>query len=145
MVDLVLPRMRVVNKKALLEELARIAAPLAQLDRARLLTALQDRERMGCTGIGQGVALPHARFSVIAKPVTIFARLASPIEYEAVDGRRVDLVYLLLGPETASDEHLKILACAARLFRDPTARQELRHATDEPAIRAILSSDHSEK
>lgn len=141
MVDLVLPRVRVSGKKALLEELARIAAPLAQLDRAKLLAALQDRERMGCTGIGQGVALPHARFPAIGKPVTIFARLAFPIEFEAVDGRRVDLVYLLLGPETASDEHLKTLASAARLLREPTARQALRHAADEAAIRAILSAE----
>jgi nitrogen PTS system EIIA component len=142
MVDLVLPRMRVGNKKALLEELARIAAPLAQLDRKKLLAALQEREHMGCTGIGQGVALPHARFSAIAKPVAVFARLAAPILFEAIDGRRVDLVYLLLGPETANDEHLKLLASAARLFRDPTARQELRHAADEAAIRVILSGGH---
>jgi PTS system nitrogen regulatory IIA component len=141
MVDLVLPRLRVSSKNALLEELARIAAPLARLDRVKLLAALQNRERMGCTGIGQGVALPHARFPAIGKPVTIFARLASPIEFEAVDGRRVDLVYLLLGPEMASDEHLKTLACAARLLREPTARQALRHAADETAIRAILSTE----
>lgn len=142
MVDLVIPQLRVGNKKALLEELARVAAPLAKLDRAQLLTALQDRERIGCTGIGQGVALPHARFPAIHKPVTVFARLASPIEFEAIDGRRVDLVYLLLGPEMASDEHLKTLACAARLLRDSTSRQELRHAADEAAIRAILSAGH---
>lgn len=139
MVDLVLPRMRVGNKKALLEELARIAAPLAQLDRAQVLSALQERERIGCTGIGQGVALPHARFPAIKDPITVFARLAAPIEYDAVDGRRVDLVYLLLGPEAASDAHLKVLACAARLLRDPNARQELRHAADETGIRAVLS------
>ena len=143
MVDLILPRLRAGNKKALLDELARIAVPLAQLDRAIVLAALQERERIGCTGIGQGVALPHARFPSIGKPVTIFARLAAPIEYDAVDGRRVDLVYFLLGPETASDEHLKTLACAARLFRDPTARQALRHATDEAGLRAILSGNQS--
>ena len=142
MVDLILSRLRVNNKKALLEELARIAAPLAQLDRTQLLTALQERERMGCTGIGQGVALPHARFRGIEKPVTVFARLASPIEFDAIDGRRVDLVYLLLGPEMASDEHLKTLACAARVLRDPTARQELRHAADENVIRVVLSGGH---
>jgi PTS system nitrogen regulatory IIA component len=75
MIDLVLPRMRVSNKKALLEELARIAAPLAGLDPANLLSALQERERIGCTGIGHGVALPHARFGSIEKPITVFARL----------------------------------------------------------------------
>jgi nitrogen PTS system EIIA component len=139
MVDLVLPRMRVGNKKALLEELSRAGAPLAHLDRTQVLSALQERERIGCTGIGQGVALPHARFAAVTSPITIFARLAAPIEYEAVDGRRVDLVYLLLGPEAASDEHLKVLACAARLFRDANARQELRRAVDEDGIRAILS------
>lgn len=133
--------MRAGNKKTLLEELARIAAPLAGLDRAKLLAALQDRERMGCTGIGYGVALPHARFAAIGKPVTIFARLTSPIEFEAVDGRRVDLIYLLLGPETASEEHLKTLACAARILRDPTARQYLRHAADEADIRLTLSGE----
>ena len=139
MVDLVVARMRVPNKKSLLEELARISAPVVNLDRTVVLAALKERERIGCTGIGQGVALPHARFAEVQKPVSIFARLASPIEYEAIDGRRVDLVYLLLGPEIASDEHLKALACAARLLRDPTARQELRYAADEAAISAILA------
>lgn len=138
MVDLVLPRLRAGNKKTLLEELSRIAAPLAQLDKGRLLASLLNREGIGCTGIGQGVALPHARFSGIIKPLTVFARLTSPIDYEAVDGRRVDLVYLLLGPEIASDEHLRILASAARALRDQTIRQALRQATDESGIRAIL-------
>ena len=139
MVDLVVARMRVSNKKALLEELARISAPLANLDQTVVLAALKERERIGCTGIGQGDALPHARFAAVQKPVSIFARLTAPIEYEAIDQRRVDLIYLLLGPEIASDEHLKALACAARLLRDPTARQELRHAADETAISAILA------
>jgi PTS system nitrogen regulatory IIA component len=131
--------MRVSNKKALLEDLARIAAPLSGLDPLELLSALQERERIGCTGIGQGVALPHARFGSIQKPITVFARLATPIEYDAIDGRRVDLVYLLLGPSIANDEHLKALASAARLLRDPTRRQELRHAPDQIAIRNIFS------
>jgi len=141
MVDLVLPRLRVTSKKALLDELARIAAPLAQLDRAQLLSALQDRERLGCTGIGQGVAIPHARFAAIGRPITMFARLVTPIAFDAVDGRRVDLVYLLLGPEVASDAHLRTLACAARLLRDPTARHALRHAPDEEAIRVVLAGE----
>ena len=139
MVDLVIARMRVTNKKSLLEELARVSAPLANLDRSSVLTALKERERIGCTGIGQGVALPHARFSELQRPVTIFVRLSAPIEYEAIDGKRVDLVYLILGPEIASDEHLKALASAARLLRDATARQDLRRAADEEAIGAILS------
>lgn len=139
MVDLVVAQMRVGNKKALLEELARISAPLAKLERTVVLAALKERERIGCTGIGQGVALPHARFSGLHRPVALFARLASPIEYEAIDARRVDLIYLILAPEIASDEHLKALACAARLLRDPTARHELRHAADETAIRAVLA------
>lgn len=137
--DLVLPRLRVTGKKALLEELSQIAAPIAQMDHRILLTALQDRERIGCTGIGQGVALPHARFAAISRPVSAFARLASPIEYEAVDGRRVDLIYLLMSPETASDKHLTILARAARVLRDQAARLELRLAEDESAIRNIFA------
>ena len=138
MVNLILPRLRVGNKKMLLEELSRIAAPMVQLDRRALLGVLLDREKIGCTGIGQGVALPHARFAAMSKPVAVFARLTSPIEYEAVDGRRVDLVYLLLGPKIANDELLKMLACAARTLRDQTARLELRQAEDEKAIRNIL-------
>ena len=139
MVDLVVPQMRVTNTKILLEELARISAPLANLQRSDVLVALKERERIGCTGIGHGVALPHARFAGLQKPVTVFVRLAAPIEYEAIDARRVDLVYLLLGPEIATNEHLKALACAARLLRNPTARHELRHAPDEAAISAILA------
>jgi PTS system nitrogen regulatory IIA component len=139
MVDLVVAQMRVPNKKLLLEELARLSAPLANLDRSSVLAALKERERIGCTGIGQGAALPHARFAELQRPVTVFARLSAPIEYEAIDEKRVDLIYLLLGPEIASDEHLKALACAARLLRDPTVRQDLRHAANEEAISAILA------
>jgi len=141
-IDLVLPRMRVGTKKALLEDLARIAAPLSGLDPAELLSGLRERERIGCTGIGYGVALPHARFGSIEKPITVFARLAAPIEYDAIDGRKVDLVYLLLGPEIANDDHLKALACAARVLRDPTARQELRYAADQGSIRDVFSKSH---
>jgi PTS system nitrogen regulatory IIA component len=139
MVDLVLTRLRAGSKKTLLEELARIAAPMAQLERPQLLLALQERERIGCTGIGQGVALPHARFAGLTRPVTVFARLTAAIDYEAVDGRRVDLVYLVLGPEIANDNLLRILACAARTLRDQTARHALRQAGDEERIRQILS------
>ena len=142
MIDLVLPRMRVGNKKTFLEDLARIATPLSGLEPAILLSALQERERIGCTGIGHGVALPHARFGSIEKPVTVFARLVAPIEYDAIDGRKVDLVYLLLGPEIANDDHLKALACAARVLRDPTARHELRYAADQSSIQDIFSKPH---
>jgi PTS system nitrogen regulatory IIA component len=138
MLDLVLPRLRVGNKEALLSELAKKASPFLHLDSAKLLVTLQERERIGCTGIGHGVALPHARLAVIEKPFTIFARLAAPIEYDAVDDRRVDLVYLLLGPEVASEDHLCTLAHAARTLRNPTARLALREAKDEEEICKIL-------
>jgi PTS system nitrogen regulatory IIA component len=129
------------SKKALLSELAKTATSHLHLDSAALLEALQERERIGCTGIGHGVALPHARLAVIEKPFTIFARLAAPIEYDAVDDRRVDLVYLLLGREVASEDHLCILAHAARTLRNPTTRLALREAKDEEAIRKIFSEN----
>ena len=142
MIDLVLPRMLVRNKKGLLEDLARVAGPLSGLDPAEIVTALHERERIGCTGIGHGVALPHARIAKIEKPITVFARLGTPIEYDAIDGKKIDLVYQLLGPEIASDQHLKALAFAARVLRDQTARHELRHAPDQSSIRDIFSRFH---
>ncbi len=139
MANLILDRLRVENKNTLLRKLALEAAPLVKIEPPLLLSLFQSREKIGCTGFGHGVALPHARLPLLEKPVSIFARLASPVDYGAVDGRRVDLVYLLLGPPIANEAHLCAIAAAARMLRDPDARQALRHAGDEQEIETILT------
>ncbi len=138
MANLIIASLRAKNKMALLKRLALDAAPFTKLDSRLLLSALLSREKLGCTGIGHGVALPHARLPLLVKPVSIFARLASPVHYGAVDGRRVDLVYMLLGPPIANEAHLRTISGAMQMLRDPDARQALRHAGDEREIETIL-------
>ncbi len=135
----VVRELNVANKQELLEELARRAAPLARLDREALLQALIDREELGSTGIGLGVAIPHARFRTLKKTLALFAHLAHPVDYHAVDRRPVDLVFLLVGPEPAHRRYLDNLVSVARALRDSTVRHALRTATDIEAVKAVFA------
>jgi nitrogen PTS system EIIA component len=132
--------LKVANKHELLEDLARRAAPLGHLDREIVLRALLNREALGCTGIGLGVAIPHARFRSLKKTLALFAHLARPIDYRAVDGRPVDLVFLLIGPEPAPRRYLDNLVSVARALRDSTVRHALRTATDIEAVKSAFST-----
>jgi PTS system nitrogen regulatory IIA component len=127
------------NKSQLLSELAEKAMPLAKVPARRILETLVERERLGTTGVGQGIAIPHGRLSDIKKIIGVFARLETPIEYEAVDNQPVDLVFMLLAPEGAGADHLKALARVSRLLRNQTACEKLRNATTAEALYAILT------
>jgi PTS system nitrogen regulatory IIA component len=137
--DAVLANLKASGKKALLAELASRGATLFKLDERRLFDRLLERERLGSTGIGGGIAIPHARMSTLAKPIGLFARLANPIDFDAIDERPVDIVFLLTAPEGAGADHLKALARIARLLRDQDVAKKLRASRDAQAIYSVLA------
>jgi PTS system nitrogen regulatory IIA component len=131
--------LRVGNKKALLRELARLSSQTLGLYLDDVLAALARREDLGSTGVGDGVALPHARMEAIRRPFGLLVRLREPVNYEAVDDRPVDLVFLLLLPASAQSDHLNALACASRRLRDPETAAALRGARDAAALYSLIT------
>lgn len=128
------------NKKQAIQELSTRAAGLTGRDDREIFATLQQRERLGSTGVGNGAAIPHGKLPNLARLVGLFARLEKPIDFEALDGEPVDLIFLLLAPETAGADHLKALARVARLLRDEKVTQQLRDARDDSALYAVLTA-----
>jgi len=141
--DGVIVGLRVANKAQALRELAKRGAKLAGVDEAVVQKALQEREQLGSTGIGRGVALPHARIPGLKRLVGAFARLQQPIEFEAIDQQPVDLLFLLLAPENTPRDQIAALARISRLFRDVGACEALRQAPTSEAIYAIVKAQPS--
>jgi nitrogen PTS system EIIA component len=129
------------DKQKLLEELARRAALTVKLEPDVILAALQRREQLGSTGTGGGVALPHARLSHIQKPFGMLVRLKKPIDFDAVDGKPVDMIALLLLSDTQEGKQLGALACIARKLRDPDVLTALRQARDAAGLYRSLIAD----
>jgi len=126
------------SKKRLFQELAEITSSLTSLRAGDLLDALQERESLGPTGVGNGVALPHARVPGLDQVMGVFVRLEKPLAFDAVDRQPVDLVFALFAPEDAGVDHLKALALVSRKLRNTTVCNKLR-ANDDPAtLFAIL-------
>ncbi len=138
--DDVLLGLPVANKPALLHRLATHAASRLGAEPAPLLALLQAREALGSTGIGRGIALPHARLPGMAAPLCCLCRLARPIPFDAIDDAPVDLVFLLLTPAGADTAHLATLAAAARRLRDPATAAALRRAADAGTIARLLGA-----
>jgi nitrogen PTS system EIIA component len=142
--DLVTPRgviaqLRAPTKRQVLQELARRAATMTGVPDKRIYDALAERERLGTTGIGTGVAVPHCRLPELTRLHGFFARLERPVPFEAIDDQPVDLVFLLLAPQDAGAEHLKALARVSRLLRDKAMCEKLRGANSADALYALLS------
>src|SRR5512142_33043 len=137
--EAVLSNLKAQGKKQLLQEMAERIAPISGLPERRIFETLIERERLGSTGMGQGIAIPHGRLSGLNKIVGMFARLETPIAYDAVDNQPVDLVFLLLAPEGAGADHLKALARVSRLLRNQSATEKLRAAKSPEALYAILT------
>lgn len=135
----VISPLRANGKKQALLELAVHAAHLTGLPERDLFEALQQRERLGSTGIGDGIAIPHGRMPGIERLVGLFARADRPIDFEALDGQPVDLIFVLIAPEGAGADHLKALARVARVLRNPAVLEQVRAVRDPAAIYAILS------
>jgi PTS system nitrogen regulatory IIA component len=136
--DAVLACVKASGKKALLAELAAKAAARYGLDERRLFDRLLERERLGSTGIGGGIAIPHGRMANLTKPVGLFARLGHPVDFDSIDERPVDTVFLLLAPEGAGADHLKALARVSRLLRDRSLVEKLRATDKADALFALL-------
>lgn len=130
---------KVASKKQILLELSSLAAKHTGLDERDIFEALLERERLGTTGVGQGIAIPHARMAGIDTLYGFFASLATPIDFEAIDEQPVDLLFLLLAPESAGAEHLKALARISRLLRNKSVCEKIRAATDSSALFALLT------
>ncbi len=137
--EAILPSVKASSKKQLLQELAAFAAAQAGLLESDVYEALLQRERLGSTGIGHGIAIPHGKLPKLDRLIGVFARLEKPIDFDALDGETVDLVFLLLAPEGAGADHLKALSRVARALRDPAIAQKLRKSHDASALFALLT------
>ena len=136
--DAIKPALPAGNKRSLFKQLADIAAQRLGVDAALVHAGLNEREQLGSTGFGQGVAIPHAKIEGLTQIYGLFARLAEPVDYKAIDGRPVDLVFLLLSPPGAGAEHLKALAATSRVTRDAATLERLRGARSRDALAAVL-------
>ena len=141
----VVPALRVNSKKQALQELAARAAVMSGRSDREIFEVLMQRERLGSTGIGSGIAIPHGKLAKLDRLFGVFARLERPVDFEALDGQPVDLMFLLLAPEAAGADHLKALARVARLLRDPEVARKLRESRDAEALYAVLTNSPGDK
>jgi len=137
--DTVVANLRSANNKALLSEVASLAAEHLKLNPAVIYEALWQREMLSSTGVGRGIAIPHARVPQLKQMFGLFGKLEQPIDFGAIDDAPVDLVFLLLAPEHAGADHLKALATVSRLMRDTTTVERLRGSKTRSAIYSILT------
>ena len=129
------------HKRQLLSELAQKAGEVLDIPQEQIAAELIKREELGSTGTGGGIAIPHARIKPLTKPFGILAKLRQPIDFEAIDGGPVDIVFLLLLPDTTSSEPLSALACVARKLRDSEAAKLIRQSTDSSTLYRAVASD----
>ena len=144
-VDLITPEriacgLRATSKKQALKELSKRIADVSGLDDRHVLDVIVAREKLGTTGVGNGIAIPHGKLLGLDHLFGFFARLEPPVDFQALDDRPVDLVFLLLAPEHTGADHLKALACISRLLRDATIQDKLRGAGQADALFAILTA-----
>lgn len=138
-VDAVVPNMKAASKKQVLQELAARAARLTDKDERIIFDVLLERERLGTTGVGNGIAIPHGKLPGLPRLYGMFARLDTPVDFDAIDDQPVDLIFLLLAPETAGADHLKALARVSRLLRDKGLCEKLRGSDNRDALFALLT------
>lgn len=138
-VDCVDANLRVTSKKQALQELSKRAAELIGEHERVIFDVLMERERLGTTGVGNGIAIPHGKLPSVDRLHGLFARLETPIDFQSVDEQPVDLVFLLLAPETAGADHLKALARVSRLLRDDATCEKLRGTDENEALYVLLT------
>jgi PTS system nitrogen regulatory IIA component len=137
--DAILSALRVNGKKQALQEMSERAAQVSGLAAREIFDSLLQRERLGSTGVGDGIAIPHGKLAKCDRIFGIFARLERAIDFEALDGLPVDLIFLLIAPESAGADHLKALAGIARVLRDPAIAAQLRATRDASALYSLLT------
>ncbi len=135
----VVASLRVTSKKQALQELARRAAEISGEHERAVFDVLMERERLGTTGVGNGIAIPHGKLASLERLHGLFARLEQPVEFQAIDDQPVDLIFLLLAPESAGADHLKALARVSRLLRDKSVCKKLRGTDTPDGLFAILT------
>lgn len=138
--DTIFPKLKASSKKQLLQELGNIAKNKIGKPMFEIANVLMERERLGSTGVGHGVAIPHGRFAELDQICGIFVKLEKPVNYDSLDDQPVDLIFLLLVPEEAGADHLKALAKVSRVLRDQSVCEKLRGTDSGDAIYAILNS-----
>jgi PTS system nitrogen regulatory IIA component len=126
------------NKRQLLNQLAQVAGQRLSLDPAVISDSIAEREKLGSTGFGGGVAIPHGKLAGLDRIYAMVARLSSPVDYKAIDGGKVDLVFLLLSPPDVGAEHLKAWAAVSRVVRNAATVEKLRGARTRDALAAVL-------
>ena len=137
--EAVLASVKASGKKQVLQEIAHRAADLYGLHCGTVVNGLVEREKLGSTAMGNGVAIPHTRMAELDRIVGVFARLDKPVDFEAADSEGVDLVFALFAPETADANHLRALARVSRMMRDATVREKLRASDDVASLHALLT------
>jgi nitrogen PTS system EIIA component len=135
----VLPAVKAQNKKQVLQELSHVLAGLVAVDHRVIFETLLSREKLGSTGLGQGIAIPHGRLPNISRVYGLFARLSTPIAFDSVDGQPVDLIFVLLAPDHAGADHLTALARISRLVREPDVLAKLRGTDSTEGLYSILT------
>ena len=141
--DAIVPALRVQSKKQAFHELSERAAAVSGLPARAIFDCVLQRERLGSTGIGSGIAIPHGKLDNVADIFGIFGRFERPIDFEAIDGAPVDLVFMLIAPEAAGADHLKALARIARLLRDPGLTAKLRASRDAASLYGLLTQQNA--
>jgi PTS system nitrogen regulatory IIA component len=143
--DAIVPNLRANSKKQVLQELAKRAAEIAGAPERAVFEVLLERERLGTTGVGHGIAIPHGKLPELDRVHGMFARLEKPVDFDAIDEQPVDLLFLLLAPEQAGADHLKALARVSRLLRDGSLCEKLRGADSADAIYALLTHQEASR
>jgi PTS system nitrogen regulatory IIA component len=138
--EAILASLKANSKKQAIQAVAEKAAAMTGVEEREILETLLQRERLGSTGVGGGIAIPHGKLAKLDRIFGLFARVAKPIDFEALDDQPVDLIFLLLAPETAGADHLKALARIARHLREPGIAGKLRASTDTAALYAVLTA-----
>ncbi len=137
-VDTVLANLKVTSKKQALQEMAATAAKACELDGRAIFDTLLEREKLGTTGVGRGIAIPHGKLDDLDRIHAVFARLSHPVDFDAIDDEPVDLIFMMLAPTSAGADHLKALARVSRLLRNNGTCGKLRGADDRDAVYALL-------
>ena len=135
----VIANLRATSKKQALQELAKRAADITGLHERAIFDVLLERERLGTTGVGNGIAIPHGKLPNLDRLYGLFARLGRPIDFDSIDEKPVDLIFLLMAPESAGADHLKALARVSRLLRDKAVCEKLRGTENAEALFALLT------
>ena len=148
--DLLVPEgvvadLKATSKKQALQDLAKRAAEVSGLDERSIFDILMERERLGTTGVGNGIAIPHGKLASVDRLHGLFARLEQPIDFHAIDERPVDLIFVLLAPENAGADHLKALARISRLLRNNGICDKLRGTDSAEALFAILTESQEDR